>query len=291
MALYVVAFLLLAFVWKDSESKVKREAALFLIAVSAGMKIYPAFMGLLYIKEKRYKETLRLICYGIVLFFTPFIFFGGIQGGKMFLSVIRSLSTMMFSGRIQFFQGLLTFVGIQGMEAAFLNYIFLLVLVFLIFFTKSKIREITYIAAIMAFFPAGAYRYTLSYFILSIFALFRYQKRKSDYYISSAFLGLLFSIPTILGLCTNFQLSCGTDKTATSVEYYIYIIAWLYLIYCIIMEIICCAQRKQNLISLLVLPMVRRICLWKFWKMCRIRAGSRVFMAPFVKIFVLYQKR
>ena len=246
MALYVVAFLLLAFVWKDSESKVKREAALFLIAVSAGLKIYPAFMGLLYVKEKRYKEALRLVCYGIVLFFTPFIFFGGIQGVRMFLGVIRNLSITTFLGRIQFFQGLLTFIGIQGMEAVFLNYIFLFVLVFLMFFTKSKIREITYMSAIMTFFPAGAYRYTLAYFILSVFALFRYQKNKSDYYISSVFLGLLFSIPTIFGLCTNFQLSCGMDKTATSVEYYIYSIAWSYLIYCIIMEIVCYAQRKQN---------------------------------------------
>lgn len=74
-----------ALVWKDSESKVLRELALIFIAVAAGFKIYPAFVGIIYIIEKRYKEVFRLVIYGILLFFVPFIFFGGIDGFKNFI--------------------------------------------------------------------------------------------------------------------------------------------------------------------------------------------------------------
>ena len=76
----VVVLLLVALNWRDSESKIKRELAMVLIAVCAGIKIYPAIFGLLYLKEKRWKEALRLLIYGIVIFFLPFLFFLGKDG-------------------------------------------------------------------------------------------------------------------------------------------------------------------------------------------------------------------
>ncbi|MBR0093616.1 MAG: DUF2029 domain-containing protein [Lachnospiraceae bacterium] len=80
--------LCIAFRWKDSESKVKRELALILIAAAAAIKIYPAIAGFLYLYEKRYKEALRLLLYGIILFFGPFVFFGGLEGLKIFITKI-----------------------------------------------------------------------------------------------------------------------------------------------------------------------------------------------------------
>ena len=55
-ALIVTVLLLLALNWRYSNSKVKRELAMVLIAVCAGFKVYPAIFGLLYLKEKRWKE-------------------------------------------------------------------------------------------------------------------------------------------------------------------------------------------------------------------------------------------
>ena len=68
----VMALLLIALKFRESDSAVYRELALILIAVCAGFKIYPAIFGLFYLTEKRYKEAARLTAYGIVLFFAPF---------------------------------------------------------------------------------------------------------------------------------------------------------------------------------------------------------------------------
>ena len=88
--LHICIMLCIAFRWKDSESKIKRELALILIAAAAALKIYPAIAGALYLYEKRYKEALRLILYGLILFFGPFVFFGGLDGLKIFLGKIIS---------------------------------------------------------------------------------------------------------------------------------------------------------------------------------------------------------
>lgn len=73
-----------------SESKVVRELSLIALAVAACIKIYPALFGLLLLHEKRYKEAARCVIYGLVLFFVPFAFFGGIPAIHSFLSNLTS---------------------------------------------------------------------------------------------------------------------------------------------------------------------------------------------------------
>ena len=91
--LIVAVLLSIALVWRDDESKLKREMAMVLIAVCAGLKIYPALFGLLYIREKRIPEAIRLVFYGVAVFFVPFVFWGGIEGFKTFLGRAFTLNT------------------------------------------------------------------------------------------------------------------------------------------------------------------------------------------------------
>lgn len=80
MSQLVLILLMYACAWMDSVKKAEKEAALILIAFAAGLKLYPAIWGVFYLAEKRYKEAIRLIIYGILLFFLPFIFFQGVDG-------------------------------------------------------------------------------------------------------------------------------------------------------------------------------------------------------------------
>lgn len=90
----IVLALLMAAMWlRDRDSKVAREVALILIAVAAGFKAYPALFGLLYIVEKRWKEAIRLIIYGVLFFFVPFAFCGGWDGFMQFVRVISQVQT------------------------------------------------------------------------------------------------------------------------------------------------------------------------------------------------------
>nr|MCR5041120.1 DUF2029 domain-containing protein [Clostridia bacterium] len=58
-----------------SGNKVVRELALISLAVSAGIKLYPALFGLLLLFDKQYKAAVRAVVYGIVTVAVPAIFF------------------------------------------------------------------------------------------------------------------------------------------------------------------------------------------------------------------------
>lgn len=80
LVMYAMLFLYIGLALRNHPNKIVREISLICVAISAGFKIYPALFGLLWLVEKRYKEALRLIAYGLAAFFLPFIFFGGPQG-------------------------------------------------------------------------------------------------------------------------------------------------------------------------------------------------------------------
>lgn len=85
IAFLVLILLLFALRFKESDSKFKQELAMIFIAVAAAIKIYPAVFGLLYIAERKYKQAARLVVYGILFFFVPFVFTGGVDGFSTFL--------------------------------------------------------------------------------------------------------------------------------------------------------------------------------------------------------------
>ena len=70
----------------DSDNKAVRELSYIALALSAGIKLYPALFGLLILKRKRYKDAIRVVIYGLIAFFLPFLFFkGGFGNIPLFL--------------------------------------------------------------------------------------------------------------------------------------------------------------------------------------------------------------
>lgn len=73
-------YILLAFVFLmyfivnyRSGNKLKREMALISLALSSGLKLYPAAFGILLLYEKRWKDSLRAIIYGLSPMIIPYI--------------------------------------------------------------------------------------------------------------------------------------------------------------------------------------------------------------------------
>ncbi len=230
ITLHTVALLLIAYLWKDSELKWKREVALFCIAFAAGIKVYPAIVGLLYLRERRYKEALRLIIYGMIIFFVPFVFFGGLSSIKQYIELLTGLMNRAYYGRFQFIKGLLNFMGIEGALAAIGTVLFMAMLIAGIFFTHVDTRRASYVAAFMTLVPGNAFRYSLMFFLLPLFALTgksKYAYSKEDY-IDSVLLGLVFTIPTFFGCATYFRLK-NEIYSYSYVELRLYVVAWIYL--------------------------------------------------------------
>lgn len=70
-----VVFSMFFLFFKDSESRLIKELSYISLAFAAGIKLYPAIFGLILVAERKYKDALRLMVYGLIVVVTPIVFF------------------------------------------------------------------------------------------------------------------------------------------------------------------------------------------------------------------------
>lgn len=76
-------------VYRKSENALVRELSYIALAIAAGMKLYPAFFGVLLLRDKEYTAAARTVVYGLAAFIWPlFIFNEGICGITMWLRTL-----------------------------------------------------------------------------------------------------------------------------------------------------------------------------------------------------------
>lgn len=206
IALLAVILMLFALHYKDNDNVYYKELALLLIAFAAGLKAYPAILGLLYIKEKRWREAIRLIIYGIIFCLFPFAFTGGLEGLAEYITVLKELSGVVAprwtsircftAAAFQYFgwdTGALV-VG-KGLEVLFLVGSVVGVLV-----EKKNWKRILFLCGIMAVGVPNCYRYS-SVFMLVPLVLFlaeNYEKSVKRISITSIYtilFAMIFTIP------------------------------------------------------------------------------------------------
>lgn len=238
----VISLLILFFYLRDSENKKERELALILLAIAAGLKMYPAIFGLLYLKEKRFKEAIRLIIYGLLFFFVPFIFFDGLKGFINWFNLVSKLSALQYDYRIQYIKGLTFMLGkhiinnsnVLDLITNITPIIFVLLMFILFCLSKNKYRSILFLVFIMIFFPNNSFRYVLNYLFIPFIFYFleKGDERKNYNYFVMIIYALIFSIPIIFGLIIGFRTHIDKDafyRTFTFVELYLYFNAYLFM--------------------------------------------------------------
>ena len=239
----VLVILLFALYFKDSDKVWQRELSLILIAIAASFKITPAILGLLYLKEKRFKEAIRLVIYGIIFFFVPFIFCGGVDGFFAFLNVLSQQVTDIpdrwscISGFIYY-----TFLyeRIFGAKTItkIVQILFLVVMLICTIITKKKWKETMYLTYILAFLSSTNYRYTLIYLFIPLVFLIKDIRNSLDLdndfdYFALTVFALIFTIPT-------WWLIGNVEHWACGVSYLLGII-------CIVFEFIDFLKEKKQL--------------------------------------------
>lgn len=201
-----VILLLFALHFKAADSSWKRELALFLIAIAAGLKAYPAIFGLIYIKDRRWKEALRLILYGVVFCLLPFIFTGGLDGFLQYMKVLTRFSgtyPARWTSVRCFFTAACQYLGISeaiGMAGSWLEKGFWIGAVGLLFIEKKNWKKILYLTGLIAVGVPNSYRYTSIYMLLPLVFFLRdcWQEKNKMSAINYAYIVLFamtFTIP------------------------------------------------------------------------------------------------
>lgn len=201
MSQYVLILLMYAMAFRDSDRKVERETALILIAFAAGLKLYPAIFGVLYLAEKRYREAVRLMVYGILFFFLPFIFFQGVDGFRIFLrniSAVGSGTTGItiagLCGRIAEAVGVDLALG--HLAGRILSMLYLGIVVLLCFLNKKSWQTIALLTSLMIIFVAASGTYCLIYWVIPFLCFMNEMVRRKSYrkldYVYAVLFALVF---------------------------------------------------------------------------------------------------
>lgn len=174
LILLAFVFLLFFVAFYKSENKILREAALIALALSFGLKYYPAAFGLLLVYEKRWKEALRAIIYGVIAYVLPLLMISGkvpATGGK-FLDNIISNYTAYFDKLMR-----LDIVGVVVIIEAIVATLIMLVASF---FKKNNKKWITFYYLGILTITVGlqfAEHYVYVFLIPSLLIFFKEEKR------------------------------------------------------------------------------------------------------------------
>lgn len=175
-----LVFILYGLYLRDSSDRKLRELALIFLAVAVNFKIYPAVVGLLYLKEKRFKEAFRFILYSLVMFFVPFIFTGGLEGLRTYFRDLTDLSGMTATEYMSFkhlTSSLLEFLGTGAKTADLAGKIAgpvcLVILLILAWITREKWKEYLFLSLIMSYYLPSNYRYNAVFLAIPLLFLMR----------------------------------------------------------------------------------------------------------------------
>lgn len=216
----VSILLIVSCMWRNSKSKVKREAALLCIAAAAAIKIYPAVFGLIYICEKRYKEAVRLIIYGILFFFVPFAFTGGINGFLQFLSNQKNVhETWGRLSKISIYS-LSKLFGVPNNAALIISAVFALVAIIMFFLAKKNWQKYFALIFIMVMCPMWSGQYTICLFFLPFIEFIR-EENNNNINILNILYAVMFSL---------FLSSSIFDRSTTEIKNFLGILMLFMLI-------------------------------------------------------------
>ena len=224
-----VVFAMFFIFFKDSPNPVIREMSYIALACSAGIKLYPAVFGLILIIEKKYKDAIRLMIYGVIIVVFPIIFFLDDFTSKT--AAVSSLLNISAAGvanegttsvLVKILKNLLSFatnkkssLNFSSVSIQNIIYIFRpanattiakivcaiteVIALVCAFVTKSNWKRIFLICYLMLNIPSASNSYALS-FLLIPFIMFMFGKEermKSDRFFVGTFAVLLTPLPTL----------------------------------------------------------------------------------------------
>ena len=226
IAFLVLILLLLAIDFRESESKIKQELAMIFIAIAAAIKVYPAIFGLLYIAEREYKKAIRLVIYGLLFFFVPFAFTGGIEGFNLFIdNQIRVQSVWGTLSPNGIFSNLVS-LGITQDLAKAMIYVFGGLSFVLFFVYKDSWKRIFLLCFVMVMCPLWSGAYTASFFITAFLTLISKMKnitKVTDFIYIIAFSAMFTSS------CYSFDFSSRKIFFASIIIFFVLIADEIYI--------------------------------------------------------------
>ncbi len=249
ISFFTAILVILALYLKNLDNKYLRELALILIAFAAGIKLYPAIVGVIYIREKRIKEAVRLVIYGLVVFLVPFAFCGGIPALIQYLKILFFFEGQGYRSWTNIRNYLLSVSDLFGAyerSAYFVKYfkiaenLFLLFCLVSVFRTKRFWKQVLYLAGIMAVYVPYSYRYTAVYMLIPlVFYLRDLQDPSAKHSVSDTVYMILFGLV--------FTMPVWGMMTELAADFYIFTPIYMIMIYSFVEDWVLNSGRTRDI--------------------------------------------
>ena len=93
MNLMSVFFAFYFIVWYNDKNKIKRQLSLVSLSIAGMTKVYPLFLGVILLRDHRWRDVFLTVLYCVLLFFLPFfLFHGGLSNIREMLSYMAEFS-------------------------------------------------------------------------------------------------------------------------------------------------------------------------------------------------------
>lgn len=207
----VLILLLFSIHFSSSHNIILREISLILIAIAAGWKIYPAIFGFIYLREHRYKEAVRLLFWGILFFFAPFIFTGGSIGFQNYIDTLKIFQNYMnirWTDVKDFYTAAVISCGghPSASTASIIQIFSFITLLIGLFIAKNRWHALLFASCIMIVCISNNYRYVSIYAVIPLLFLFAEHRKTGRIsvldYVNIILFALTFTIP-IYGYMLN----------------------------------------------------------------------------------------
>ena len=216
--IYSLAGIMIFICYYDSDKRWLRELALIGLAFSAGVKLYPAILGLILIRDRRWKEAIRCAIYGVFFIFAPFMAFGGFRSLLSMIDSLKYNSDVLandgnsYKVNYSYIFNMLGRVWLGRSEefgwAQTAAYILSALLIVAAFLIGKRWKSILYLTLVMIGFPSFSYTYCLV-FILAPFLMYIAGKEKdlkpTDLIYMLMFIAVLAPFPITIGEITTIS--------------------------------------------------------------------------------------
>lgn len=196
-------FTLIFLLWIDSDSRIKREFALIFLALAFGLKGYPALFGILLIVQKRWKEAIRCVLYGIAAFILPAFFFGGVnimEIWKAFACMSSKVVAEGFGYKVNFANTADFFASCFGMGGVYRPLFNIISVVFGVLALLATLvpgpiwKKLCLITIVLVGLPSVSYAYVMIFFLIPTAAFLNetdFENQKSPlHYVYAVLLAL-----------------------------------------------------------------------------------------------------
>ncbi len=88
------------YLYHESSNRILRELSILALAIAFGFKLYPAFLGVLLIKEKRVKDIIKAFIYAILVTIIPLIIMDDLPGLFTWFDILLTYGTDMTASEL-----------------------------------------------------------------------------------------------------------------------------------------------------------------------------------------------